>query len=262
MKTSSRTRHEWAEMLYRAERERKPIAPLTRAHPGLTLEEAYPVQLEIIRRKVQEGQRVVGKKIGLTSSAIQRMFGIDQPDYGHLLDTMAVKNGCTVPMDRLLQPKVEGEIAFVLRDELRGPGVTEQDVVSATDHLAPAIEILGSRILDWKIKLPDTIADNASASMFVLGDAKARVDQVDLRLVGMALEKNGEVKLTGAGAAVLGNPARAVAWLANKLSEFEISLKAGEVILSGALSEALDVKVGDVVRADFDGLGSVSVVFS
>ena len=262
MSITRRAQQDLAEALYRAERERKPITPLTSQHPDLTSEEAYPIQLEIVRRKIKDGGRVVGKKIGLTSKAMQRMLGVDQPDYGHLLDTMAVKDGSQVPINELLQPRVEGEVAFVLREDLCGPEVTEQDVLSATDYLVPAIEIIASRILDWKVQLPDTVADNASSGMFVLGETQASVDQVDLRLVGMVLEKNGEVELTGAGAAVLGNPARAVAWLANKLSEFEISLKAGEVILSGALTAAFEVERGDVVKAEFDHLGSVSVAFS
>lgn len=261
MNISKRTQQDLAQKLYQAERDRKPIAPLTGAYPELTTEEAYPIQLENISRRVREGSRIVGKKIGLTSKAMQRMLGVDQPDYGHLLDTMAAANGRSVPIDTLLQPKVEGEIAFVLKRDLRGPGVTEQDVLSATDYVAPAIEIIASRIQDWKIKLPDTVADNASGGMFVLGDAKVRVDEVDLRLVGMVLEKNGEVELTGAGAAVLGYPPRAVAWLANKLAEFDIRLQAGEIILSGAFMAALEVKKGDVIAVEVDRLGSARVTF-
>jgi 2-keto-4-pentenoate hydratase len=262
MAISERTKKELAEALCRAETERKPIAPLTEAHPDLTLEEAYAIQLENVERKLREGHRVVGKKIGLTSKAMQQMLGVDQPDYGHLLDTMAVESGGEVPMDRLLQPKAEAEIAFVLKSDLQGPGLTVADVLSAVDYLVPAIEIIDSRIRDWKIKLADTIADNASSGMFVLGDSRVAVDHVDLRLMGMVLEKNGEVVLTGAGSAVLGNPAIAVAWLANKLSEFGLSLKAGEVILSGALSAAVAVAKGDAVTAHFAHLGSVGVRFT
>jgi len=255
------TARKQAEALYQAEVQRRPIEPLTAVYPDLRPEEAYAIQLEVVRRKVDAGGRIVGRKIGLTSRAMQQMLGIDQPDYGHLLDTMAVADGGQVPIERLVQPKVEGEIAFVMKRDLRGPAVTVADVLAATDYLVPAIEIIDSRIRDWQIKLADTIADNASSGMFVLGNSRTAVDQVDLRLVGMVLEKNGEVALTGAGAAVLGNPARAVAWLANKLSEFGISLKAGEVILSGSLSSALSIARGDQVKAEFDRLGSVSVTF-
>jgi 2-keto-4-pentenoate hydratase len=252
---------ELADALARAEAERKPIEPLMEAHPDLTPEEAYAIQLDIVRRKLGQGDRVVGKKIGLTSQAMQQMLGVDQPDYGHLLGTMAVKAGGAVEINRLLQPKVEGEIAFVLKRDLPGPGVTVADVISATDYLSPALEIIDSRIRDWKITLSDTIADNASSALFVLGDSRTAVDQVNVSSVGMVLEKNGDVVSAGAGAAVLGHPAIAVAWLANKLSEFGIRLQAGEAILPGALSAAVAVARGDVVTARFDHLGSVSVKF-
>lgn len=253
---------ELATALYEAERERRPIPPLTEKYPQMTPEEAYAVQLKNIRRKLAQGRRVVGKKVGLTSRAMQQMLGVDQPDYGHLLDDMAVADGGVVALDRLVQPKVEAEIAFILKRDLQGPGLTVEDVMAATESLAPAIEIIDSRIRNWQIKLADTIADNASSGLFVLGEQRTPVDTVDLRLVGMVLSRNGEVALTGAGAAVLGHPAVAVTWLANKLAEFGITLKAGEVILSGSLSAALGVSAGDKMRAEFAHLGSVSVTFA
>jgi 2-keto-4-pentenoate hydratase len=250
-----------ARQLVAAERQRTPLPPLTETYPELAISEAYAVQLAAIEQKITQGARVVGKKIGLTSKVMQQMFAVDQPDYGHLLDTMTVANGGEAPMMRLLQPRVEGEIAFLLKQELRGPGVTEAQVLAATESVMPAIEIIDSRIRDWKIKLADTIADNASSGLFVLGDTRTLVRDVDLRLVGMVLEKNGEIVGTGAGAAALGNPASAVAWLANKLAEFGLSLNAGEVILSGSLAVAPPVTNGDVITVQFAQLGTVTVRF-
>lgn len=262
MPINQETIHELAAALAQAESERQPIAPFTDAYPEMTPEEAYSIQLAVLARKLQQGQRVVGKKIGLTSKAIQQMFGVNQPDYGHLLDTMAIADGGDAPMSRLLQPKVESEIAFVLKRDLQGPGLTAADVLAATDYVVPALEIIDSRIRDWKIKLADTIADNASSGLFVVGTNKTKVDNLDLRLIGMALEKNGELALTAAGAAVLGHPANAVAWLANRMAELGVSARAGEVMLSGSLAAALPVAQGDVVTAHFAQLGTVSVRFA
>jgi 2-keto-4-pentenoate hydratase len=253
--------HDIARQLVAAEHQRMPLPPLTETYPGLTISDAYAVQLAAIEQKIGQGAKVVGKKIGLTSKVMQQMFAVDQPDYGHLLDTMVVKNGGEAPMTRLLQPRVEGEIAFLLKRDLRGPGVTEAQVLAATEAVIPAIEIIDSRIRDWKIKLADTIADNASSGMFVLGDTRTPVGQIDLRLVGMVLEKNEELLGTGAGAAALGHPAASVAWLANKLAEFGLSLNAGEVILSGSLAVAPPVTSGDVIMVQFAQLGSVTVKF-
>ncbi|HYE64708.1 MAG TPA: fumarylacetoacetate hydrolase family protein [Pyrinomonadaceae bacterium] len=248
--------------LHRAETERLPVDPLTEKFPSLTPAEAYSIQRELVGRKLREGARVIGRKIGLTSAAMQQALGVGEPDYGLLLDTMAVENGGTIELERLIQPKVEGEVAFVLKKDLRGPALTIADVLSATDYVTPALEIIDSRIRDWKIRLADTIADNASSGMFVLGVERIAVDEVDLPQVEMVLEKNGEKVLGGTGAAVLGNPAFAVAWLGNKLSEFGDELKAGEVILSGSLTAALVVAKGDSVTARFHHLGSAGVRFS
>jgi len=239
-----------------------PVDPLTEKFPSLTPAEAYSIQRELVGRKLREGARVIGRKIGLTSAAMQQALGVGEPDYGLLLDTMAVENGGTIELERLIQPKVEGEVAFVLKKDLRGPALTIADVLSATDYVTPALEIIDSRIRDWKIRLADTIADNASSGMFVLGVERIAVDEVDLPQVEMVLEKNGEKVLGGTGAAVLGNPAFAVAWLGNKLSEFGDELKAGEVILSGSLTAALVVAKGDSVTARFHHLGSAGVRFS
>ncbi len=250
-----------ARALHRAEIEGHPIDPLTDAYPDLTVEDAYAIQKEVLRQKSKQASQVRGRKVGFTSPAVQQMLGMDEPGYGYLLDSGAVANGGQVSFDRLLQPKVEAEIAFVLKDRLRGPGLTIPDVLSATDYLVPAFEIIDSRIRDWRIKSVDTIADNASHGLFVIGDTRLAVNKVDLPGTQMELEKNGEVVATGTGKAVLGNPALSVVWLANKLSEVGGQLEAGEVILSGSLSTPLAVSKGDVVRATFGDLGSVAVRF-
>lgn len=250
-----------ADHLWDAEQRGRGGTPLTEMEPDLTVEEAYRVQLINIQRKLAGGQRIVGKKIGLTSQAMQELLGVDQPDYGHLLDGMVVENGQQVPRERVLQPKVEAEIAFVLKRDLTGPKVTVMDVMLATDYIVPALEIVDSRIADWKIKLADTIADNASSGLFALGGRPTPVDRVDLAQIGMVLYKNGRMVNTGVGAAALGNPAACVAWLANKLYEFDITLKAGEVILSGALSAAVDAEPGDHFLARFARIGEVSLRF-
>lgn len=250
-----------AEELFLAERERKTVAPLTQRYPEINAEEAYRIQLALIDLKAGRGARVVGKKIGLTSKAMQKMLNVDQPDYGHILEGMLVEDGARFSVAELIQPKIEPEVAFILDQDLKGPGVTAIQVLAATRFVVPALEIIDSRIESWKIKLCDTIADNASSARVVLGGTPRRVDQIDLRLIGMVLEKNGEIVQTGAGAAVLGHPANAVAWLANAVGKFGVSLKAGEVIMPGALTAASDVSRGDFVQASFDGLGSVSVRF-
>jgi 2-keto-4-pentenoate hydratase len=237
------------------------VEPLTALDPELTVQDAYQVQLINIDKKVKAGSVIVGKKIGLTSLAMQQLLKVDQPDYGHLLDEMVVENGGTIPFSRVLQPRVEAEIAFVLKQDLIGPNVTALDVLLATDYVLPALEIVDSRVADWKIKLQDTIADNASSGFYVLGGKPMKPDTVNLPLVGSVLYKNGEIMNTGVGAAALGDPAACVAWLANKLFEFGIVLKAGEVILSGALSAAVQAKPGDHFRARLAHLGEVSVSF-
>jgi len=247
--------------LLEAETTRKALDPLTVTHPGMKVEEAYLVQLAGIRAKVGRGRRVIGKKIGLTSKGMQDLLGVHEPDYGHLLDDMLVPAGQPCRRDALLLPKVEGEVAFVMRDRLAGPGVHVADVLRATAGVMPALEIVDTRIRDWKIKLIDTVADNASSARFVLGSRLLPVERFDLRLIGMCLEKNGQVVNNGAGVAVLGHPAAAVAWLANRLADFGAALEAGDIVLSGAVTAAVDVAAGDVVEAHFDRLGSVAVKF-
>ena len=249
------------EHLLHAEQTKKSVTPLTDLYPSLTVHEAYQVQLKAIDQKVKAGQKIVGKKIGLTSFAMQELLGVDQPDYGHLLDSMSVTNKGSIAVDSLFEPKVEGEIGFVLNKDLKGPNVTAEDVLAATEFIIPALEIVDSRIVNWKIKLQDTIADNASCGLYVLGEEKFTVNGLDLTKIKMNLYKNGELMNKGTGADVLGHPATCVAWLANKLSEYNVLLKAGEVILSGALSAAVIAQKGDVFTAEFSELGKVEVTF-
>ena len=251
-----------ADMLLAAEQTRKPIAPLTETDPAITVDEAYRIQLRIMEMKKSSGQVVAGKKIGLTSLAMQTMLGVKEPDYGHILNGMVVMEGEKIPMAELIAPRIEGEIAFALKEDLRGPGVTLTEVIRCTEGVIPALEIIDSRVREWKIKLPDTVADNASSARIVLGGVLTSPASIDLRTVGMVMEKNGEVLGTAAGSAVLGHPANAVAWLANKLAAYGIPLRKGEVILSGALTAAAPVAAGDFFRADFGVLGDVKIKFS
>lgn len=251
----------FAAQLSEAEQTRVGMDPLTSSDPEISIDEAYYIQLQNIKKKLDEGQKIVGKKIGLTSVAVQKMLGVDEPDYGHLLDSMVVENGGTIDIKTMLQPKIEGEIAFILKKDLKGPNVTVLDVLQATDYVVPALEIVDSRVQDWKIKLQDTVADNASSGLVVLGGKPTKIEDIDLELIGMVLMQNGEVANTGVGAAALGNPASCVAWLANRLADYDITLKAGEVILSGALSSMVVARPGDNFTARFAHLGQVSVNF-
>jgi 2-keto-4-pentenoate hydratase len=251
-----------AEALRRAEEDRTAIPPIIRDNPGLTVAEAYRIQLINIQRRLAAGARMVGRKVGLTSRAMQQMMGVNEPDFGVLLDDMFVEEGDPVPVADLVQPRVEAEIALVLGRGLRGPGVSSTAALQCVESAVASIEIIDSRIQDWKIGLIDTIADNASSARFVVAGRRTPVDGIDLRLTGMALSINGELLETGAGAAVLGNPARCLAWLANKLASFDEELKAGDIVLAGSLHRAIPVKPGDSVVAEFDRLGSVRTRFS
>jgi len=254
-------RQEAAERLAEAERTRSPIDRLTDLYPGIGVADAYDIQLRQIAAKRAAGAKVVGKKIGLTGKAIQQQFGVSTPDYGHLMDYFPIPDGGEVTASELIQPRVEPEIAFVLDKPLRGPGVNLAQVLAATRYVTPAFEIIDSRIKEWKFKYEDTVADNGSSARFVLGSEQRAVDELDLRLVGMVFKKNGEDIGNSAGAASLGNPAAAVAWLANALAEYGIGLEPGEVILPGALTKSFDAAPGDTFSASYDGLGSVNVRF-
>lgn len=247
--------------LLRAEQTRVALRPFTEKYPAISQEEAYGIQLAFVELKKSGGAKVVGKKIGLTSKAMQKMLNVDQPDYGHILDGMVLQDGAQFRVAELIQPKIEPEIAFIMDRDLKGPGVTPVQVMAATRFVVPALEIIDSRIEGWKIKLCDTIADNASSARVVLGSSPRRVDERDLKLVGMILEKNGDIVQTGAGGAVLGHPAVAVAWLANVVGQFGVSLNTGDIVMPGALCGAVDVAAGDLLQASYDGLGTVSVRF-
>lgn len=247
--------------LYQALVKREVLAPLTERHSDITIEDAYRVQQRMIARRLEAGERIVGKKIGVTSKAVMNMLGVFQPDFGMLTDGMLYNEGEAISANTLIQPKAEGEIAFVLKKDLKGPGVTAADVLAATEGVMTCFEIVDSRIRDWKIKIQDTVADNASCGVFVLGDSLVDPRKVDLNTCGMVLEKNGEIVATGSGAAALGAPANAVAWLANTLGALDIPLKAGEVVLSGSLAIMVPVAAGDNLRVTIGGIGSCSVRF-
>ena len=247
--------------LFDALQGRKTLAPLTSRHPDITIADAYAVQQRMMARRLAAGERVIGKKIGVTSKAVMNMLGVYQPDFGWLTDGMVYNEGEAIPANTLIQPKAEGEIAFMLKKTLKGPGITAADVLAATDGVMACFEIVDSRIQDWKIKIQDTVADNASCGVFVLGDRLVDPRDVDLATCGMVLEKNGEIVATGAGAAALGHPANAVAWLANTLGAHGIALEAGEVVLSGSLGIMVPVVAGDNLRVTIGGIGGCSVRF-
>ena len=237
------------------------LDPLSSRHPDITIEDAYAIQQRLIARRLGAGERVVGKKIGVTSQAVMNMLGVFQPDFGIVLDGMVYNEGQPIEARTLIQPKAEGEIAFILKKDLMGPGVTAADVMAATEGVMACFEIVDSRIRDWKIQIQDTVADNASCGVFVLGDRLVDPRDVDLATCGMVLEKNGEIVATGAGAAALGHPANAVAWLANTLGRLGMGLKAGEVVLSGSLGIMVPVQAGDSLRVTIGGIGGCSVRF-
>jgi 2-oxopent-4-enoate/cis-2-oxohex-4-enoate hydratase len=251
----------YGDELYQALLSREPVAPLTEREAGITIADAYQIQLRMIQRRLDAGEIVVGKKIGVTSKVVMDMLGVNQPDFGHLLSGMVFNEGEPVDTARMIAPRAEAEVAFILGRDLTGPGVTAADVLRATDCVMPCFEIVDSRIKDWKIKIQDTVADNASCGVLTLGGTRKSPRHIDLALAGMVLEKNGEIVSTSAGAAVQGSPVNAVAWLANTLGELGITLKAGDIILSGSQSPLVPVKAGDSLYASVGGLGNTSVRF-
>ena len=251
-----------ADELWEADRSAKPVAPLTERHSDLVLDDAYAIQTINIERRVAAGQRIIGRKVGLTSRPMQELLGVDEPDFGVLTDEMMIEDGDLIPLERLVQPRVEAELAFVMERDLAGPGVTTAVALQAIAGALPAVEIVDSRVADWKIKLVDTVADNASSGLLVVGGRMRPVAELDLRLLGVVVSRGGEMIDTGAGAAALGNPARCVAWLANKLGAFGAGLKAGDIVLPGAVHKMVPVQPGDVFRAEFAHLGAVTVRFS
>jgi 2-keto-4-pentenoate hydratase len=246
--------------LFEAEAARRPIPPISTGRGWLGAGEAYRIQREVVRRHLALGQRIVGWKVGLTSQAMQRQLGVDQPDYGPILSGFLVEDGGEIGVADLIAPRIEAEIAFILRAPLHGPGVTVDDVLRATEGVAPALEVIDSRIENWKLTLVDTVADVASSARVVTGPT-VPLDGLDLAAVGVRLERDGETISTGVGAAALGNPAAAVAWAANKLAEFGASMEAGHLVMPGALHASVPVAAGESYTATFEGLGSVGVRF-
>jgi 2-keto-4-pentenoate hydratase len=250
-----------ANLLWNSAECREAVAPLRETFPGMGAEDAYAVQDFNTERQLKGGARLVGRKIGLTARAVQKQLGVDQPDFGMLFAHMAVADGEPVLWSRLMQPKVEAEVALVMERDLPEAGVTMAELIRSVAFALPAIEIVGSRIADWNIRFVDTVADNASSSAFVLGNTPVSLAGLDLRLAGMVMERSGEQVSLGAGAACLGHPLNAAVWLANKMATLGRGLKAGDVVLTGALGPMVLVRPGDVFEARIEGLGSVRAVF-
>ena len=249
--------------LYLAMRANKTLQPLTEREPEITIEDAYHISRVMLDARLEgDGERVIGKKIGVTSSVVQEMLGVYQPDFGFLTDAMEYPNNASIKIDgNMIQPLAEAEIAFRLKADLIGPGITEADVLSASESIMPCFEIVDSRIDDWKVKIQDTVADNASCGVYVLGEDIAVNKETDFPALDVKVYKNGEFLSEGKGRAVQGNPLTAVAWLANTLGEVGIPLKAGETILSGSVVPMEKVKAGDEMHMELTGLGSATVRF-
>ena len=249
--------------LYNALRTRSTIAPLTDRVADITIEDAYLISLHLLNRRLEsDGEVIVGKKIGVTSAPVQEMLGVFQPDFGFLTNAMVCEDGAAIPIaGNLIQPRAEGEIAFRLNKDLVGPGVTEQDVLDATATIMPCFEIVDSRIDDWKIKIQDTVSDNASCGVFTLGSNEVDPRDFDLPKLKLKVYKNGELHSEGYGSAVQGNPLTAVAWLANTLGKFGIPFEAGEVILSGSLVPLIPVVAGDEMYLELEGVGTAACSF-
>lgn len=251
-------------MLDGALRARRPIRPLTEQEPSLTIDDAYEISKAFCQYRIDRGDHVVGKKIGVTSAAVQQMLGVHQPDFGFLLASMDVSRKSRVSFAEhgLIQPRAEGEVGFRLAKSLKGPGVTAQDVLDATESVFPCFEIVDSRIENWQIKIQDTIADNASCGVYVLGDPVPLPQDMSLADLHMVILRNGVQVAEGLGSAVQGHPAQAVAWLANTLGAYGIELRAGEVILSGSLAPLLPAQPGDHFVMKMTALGDAEVSFS
>lgn len=255
-------RAEAADLLWTAQCDRTPVEPLTAAYPDIDASDAYEIQLINIRRQLAQGRTVHGHKVGLSSEVMQRMMGVDEPDYGHLLSDMVLSEDTAVDTGRYCFPRIEVEIGYVLGRSLPGEGCTTADVLAATEYIVPSVELIDSRIKDWRIALADTIADNASSAGVLLGAARVRPADLDPADIAAVLYRDGEEIARGNTSAVLGDPTEAVAWLARKVASFGVTLEAGHVILPGSCTAAVDVRPGDTFRADFEGLGSVSLAFA
>ncbi|MAO82970.1 MAG: 2-oxopent-4-enoate hydratase [Myxococcales bacterium] len=239
--------------IFEALRTRQTLPPITERYADFTIDDAYQVSLRILAHRKARGETLIGKKIGVTSFAVQNMLGVDQPDFGFLLDQMVYEDEMPIS-ETLIQPRAEGELAFVLKKSLVGPGVTDADVIAATEWVMPCFEVVDSRIEDWRIKIEDTVADNASCGLFSMGP-KVKPEGLDFPNLEMTVWKNGEVVAEGKGSAALGSPVKCVTWLANTLGQYGITLDAGDVILSGSWVPLLPVVPGDVMKLEIKGLG-------
>ena len=248
--------------LNEAMNERKTLKPLTTQYPDLTIDDAYHISLAFLDIRLNKGEKVIGKKIGLTSEVVQKMLGVHQPDFGFLTDRMYYPSGAKIVLNKaLIQAKSEGEIAFKLKDDLVGPNVTADDVLAATEKVFACFEIVDSRIDNWQIKIQDTVADNASCGIFVMSEQGVDPKTVDFENCHMTIKNKGEVVATGQGKAALGSPLNCVAWLANTLSEYDIPLKAGDIILSGSLAAMIPCKADDEMSVEIEGVGSAEFKF-
>lgn len=251
------------DLIFNALASRRTIPPLTTTDPAITIDDAYKISLELLQRRLNDGEHLIGKKIGVTSRVVMDMLGVHQPDFGFLTDTMQVSDNATVRIGAaLIQPRAEGEIAFRLKKDLRGPGIDNAAVIDATLSVHPCFEIVDSRIADWKIRIEDTVADNASCGLFVIGSGMADPQNFDFETCGIVVWKNDEILSTGAGAAALGSPVSAVAWLANTLGHYGVGLNAGDIILSGSLVPLERVQPNDRFRLKIAGLGEVAINFA
>lgn len=246
---------QYGQELYTALRERRMVEPLMARDATLTVDDAYAISLNALKRREADGEKVIGKKIGVTSKAVQDMLGVHQPDFGFLTDQMWIEGDIDIAATGLIQPRAEAEIAFILKSDLNGPGITAADVLAATESIAPCFEIVDSRIQDWKIGIVDTVADNASCGVFVVGDARVDPRDFDLPALHVTVTKNGEPLSEGYGSAVQGSPLQAVAWLANTLGAHGVTLNAGDIILSGSLVPLAPAVAGDVFEMELHGIG-------
>ena len=257
---SQADRNKAADILMAAANECKQAAQLSTTFPDITLEDSYAISIEVAKRRIAAGARLIGHKVGLTSKAMQRSSQIDEPDYGHLFDTMIIPDGAKVPHDRYCLPRIEVELAFVLGKRLLGPGVGLTDVLRATEYVVPALEIVDARIRDPR-KIVDTVADNGAAAGIVIGGRPVGPNEVDLRWVGGIMYRNSEIEETGLAAGVLGHPALGVAWLANKLGAHGTALETGHLVLAGSFTRVVFARKGDTVHGDFGPLGGIAVQF-
>ncbi len=257
---TEKERAQAADILMEAERTKKPALQLSKTFPNIEIEDSYAIQSETVRRKIASGRKLIGHKVGLTSKAMQQSSQIDEPDYGHLLDDMMLQDGAKVPHANYCVPRVEPELAFVLGQPLKGPGIGLLDVLRATEYVVPAIEIIDARVQNPR-KIFDTVADNGAAAGIVIGGRPVRPHDVDLRWVGSVFYRNSEIEETGIAAGVLGHPAMGIGWLANKVGRFGTVLEPGHIMLSGSFTRPVWADKGDTLHADFGPLGSVAVQF-